>query len=91
MTELRGSPVAGLISYPPLALKSLIWRLFSLIRQSSSTFLGAREARFLVTKFPPDYNDDYHDDEEEQEGEDSDHDDDDNKDCTCAENSFALC
>ena len=44
-----------------------------------------------MTKFPPDYNDDYHDDEEEQEGEDSDHDDDDNKVCTCDENSFALC
>ena len=71
---------------------------------SSSTFLGAREARFFVTKFPPDFNVDYHDDDddddddenedeekEEEEGEDNDHDNDDNEVLTCAENSLALC
>ena len=44
---------------------------------SSSTFLGAREARFFVTKFPPDFNVDYHDDDDDDDDE---NDDDENED-----------
>ena len=40
-------------------------------QKSSSTFFGASEALFFVTKLPPDHNDDYNDDDEKQEGEDN--------------------
>ena len=58
----RGSAVVGMISYPPLVLNSSMRSWFEEMRVNSSTFFGARDDLFFVTKFPPDDDNDDNDD-----------------------------